>query len=103
MAPDVLDALFRWVFASGLARTPFTVAWHAGEPLVLRPDFYTAAFEVAARHNAESVPLVHSFQTNATLVDQAWCDFIKTHRVQVGVSVAGTALHTDAHRVNGSA
>jgi len=99
MAPDVLDALFRWVFASSLVRTPFTVAWHAGEPMVLRPEFYAAAFEAAARHNVEQVPVVHSFQTNATLIDQAWCDFIKTHRVHIGVSVDGPAFLNDRHRL----
>jgi uncharacterized protein len=99
MAPDVVDALFRWVFASGLVRAPFTVAWHAGEPMVLRPEFYAAAFEAAARHNVEHVPVVHSFQTNATLIDQAWCDFIKTHRVHIGVSVDGPAFLNDRHRV----
>jgi uncharacterized protein len=99
MAADVLDALFRWVFASGLVRTPFTVAWHAGEPMVLRPEFYAGAFEAAARHNAEPIPLLHSFQTNATLIDQVWCDFIKTHHVQIGVSVDGPAFLHDRHRV----
>jgi uncharacterized protein len=99
MGADVLDAMFRWVFATGLVRTPFTVAWHAGEPMVLRPEFYTVAFEAAARHNAEQVPLVHSFQTNATLIDQAWCDFIKTHHVQVGVSVDGPDFLHDRYRI----
>ena len=99
MGAEVLEALFQWVFASGLVRAPFTVAWHAGEPMVLGPAFYAAAFETAARHNAEQVPLVHSFQTNATLIDQAWCDFIKIHHVQVGVSVDGPAFLHNRHRV----
>jgi uncharacterized protein len=67
--------------------------------MVLRPEFYAAAFEAAARHNVEHVPVVHSFQTNATLIDQAWCDFIKTHRVHIGVSVDGPAFLNDRHRV----
>jgi len=99
MAVPTLEALFRWVFASDLVRAPFTVVWHAGEPMVLRPDFYEEAFAIAARHNVDGVPLVHSFQTNATLVDAVWCDFLKAHPVQVGVSVDGPAFLHDRYRV----
>ncbi len=98
MSAAVMDALFGWVFESGLVRTPFTVVWHAGEPTVLRPEFYARAFETAARRNRQSVPLVHSIQTNGTLIDQAWCDFIKTHPVQVGVSVDGPDFLHDRSR-----
>jgi uncharacterized protein len=99
MSWPTLDAVFRWVFASGLVRTPFTVVWHAGEPLVLRPEFYEEAFATADRHNRDDVPLVHSFQTNATLIDRAWCDFLKAHPVELGVSVDGPAFLHDRHRV----
>jgi uncharacterized protein len=100
MSAGVLDAAFRWVFASGLVRAPFTVSWHAGEPMVLRPDFYAVAFAAAARHNAGGVPITHSFQTNGTLIDQGWCDFIKVQRVQIGVSVDGPDFLHDRHRVD---
>ncbi|HEY7091304.1 MAG TPA: hypothetical protein VH518_24625, partial [Tepidisphaeraceae bacterium] len=32
MSRQTLEATFRWIFASGLARQPFTLLWHAGEP-----------------------------------------------------------------------
>jgi uncharacterized protein len=99
MTAPVLDAVFRWVFASGLARAPFTVVWHAGEPLALRPDFYLRAFEAAARHNTGRLPLVHSFQTNATLIDEEWCEFLRSRPVQIGVSVDGPAFLHDRYRV----
>jgi len=99
MAGATLDALFRWVFDSGLAQTPFTVVWHAGEPMVLRPEYYRDAFAAADRHNRGGVPVTHSLQTNATLIDRAWCDFFKTHAVQVGVSVDGPAFLHDRYRV----
>src|SRR5262245_61264743 len=40
MSPDTLEQTFRWVFASGLAREPFTLLWHAGEPLALPVAWY---------------------------------------------------------------
>jgi uncharacterized protein len=98
MRPDVLCQVFERVFASDLIEHPFTVVWHAGEPLVLPPRFYEEAFAIARHHNHAQVPFQHSFQTNATLLDQEWCDLIRAHQVQVGVSVDGPDFMHDRHR-----
>ena len=98
ISPDTLDRLFAWVFSSGLARRPFTVVWHAGEPMVLPPSFYAAAIDIIARHNRGNLPVAHHFQTNATLVDRDWCDFLRATGVNVGVSVDGPAFLNDRCR-----
>jgi uncharacterized protein len=85
----VLDRIFAEVFSSGLVRQPFTVVWHAGEPLVLAPSFYREAIEIVASHNSTRFSISHSFQTNGTLIDDAWCDFIIEHDLRIGVSVDG--------------
>jgi uncharacterized protein len=102
MAPEVLDQVFHRVFTSGLVERTFTVIWHAGEPLVLPPAFYEQALAIIARHNAPGVRVQHSFQTNATLLDESWCAFIKSSGVRVGVSVDGPAfLHDRCRRTRG--
>lgn len=81
----------------GLLTDELTVVWHAGEPLVLPPAYYEAAFAAIA----EELPgceVTHAVQTNATLISDAWCAFFLKHRVQVGVSVDGPAHLHDAHR-----
>jgi uncharacterized protein len=98
MRPELLHQVFERVFASGLIEHPFTVIWHAGEPLVLPPRFYDEAFAIARQHNRAAVPFQHSFQTNATLLDQEWCDLIRAHQVLVGVSVDGPDFLHDRHR-----
>ncbi len=98
ISPATLERTFQRVFESDIVQGPFTVVWHAGEPMVLRPEFYAQAFEIAARHNSSNVPLAHSFQTNATLIDQAWCDFIKQGSVRIGVSVDGPDFLNDLYR-----
>ena len=99
MSPTVLDRLFARVFESDVVRGGFTVVWHAGEPLVMPREFYAEAFAIAARHNRAGHPLIHSYQTNATLLDEAWCDFIKRHATRIGVSLDGPAFLHDRQRV----
>lgn len=98
MSVTTLDQVYRWVFASGLARQRFTLLWHAGEPLVLPVAFYEDALARLAVHNTASVPVDHSFQTNATLLTPEWCDFAARHNVHLGVSVDGPAFLHDRHR-----
>lgn len=98
MAPATLARIFERVSESPLARKPYTVVWHAGEPLVLPPAWYEEAFAVAARHGRPGLAVTHSFQTNATLLDDAWCDLFRRFEVRVGVSVDGPAFLHDARR-----
>jgi uncharacterized protein len=98
MTPDTLGRVFRWVFDSGLARAPFVLLWHAGEPLVLPVAYYEAAADLLRRHNAAGVPVLQSFQTNATLIDADWCAFLGRPDVHLGVSVDGPDFLHDRHR-----
>ena len=98
MSPATLEAAFQWVFASGLVRQPFNLLWHAGEPLVVPVSFYEEAIQLLARHNSTEWPVYHSFQTNATLLDREWCDFVRRHDIHLGVSVDGPAFLHDRHR-----
>lgn len=89
IGPAILERIFAEVFACGIVRKPFTVVWHAGEPLVLPPAFYEDAIAILDRHNADGVRVAHSFQTNGILLDDAWCDFILARDLRIGVSVDG--------------
>src|SRR6516165_12587266 len=86
MSPETLRHVFDWVFSSGLVREPFSLLWHAGEPLVMPVDFYEEAMTLLGRANRSGVTVYHSFQTNATLIDPRWCDFFRRHDVHLGVS-----------------
>src|SRR5437763_17028906 len=55
MSRAMLEATFRWVFTSGLARQPFTLLWHAGEPLVLPVAYDQEAVDLLNRHNEQQV------------------------------------------------
>ena len=99
---DLLDSIFKNLFKSKLIKNQFTVVWHAGEPLTLPIAFYESAFNQIDRLNQElnSIPYLisHSIQTNGILINQDWCDLIKTYHVKIGISLDGPAFIHDAHR-----
>ena len=99
---DLIEPIFKNLFQSQFVGKEFTVVWHAGEPLTMSIDFYKSAFDKINRLNREfnsnRCSITHAFQTNGTLINQAWCDLIKKYQVKVGVSLDGPAFIHDAHR-----
>lgn len=61
----------------------FSVVWHGGEPLAAGPA------HLADLLAPFSDRVEHHVQTNATLIDDAWCEFFAEHRIRVSVSVDG--------------
>ncbi|WSG03658.1 radical SAM protein [Micromonospora sp. NBC_01740] len=61
----------------------FSVVWHGGEPLAAGRE-HLAALIAPFGPGVE-----HHVQTNATLIDDAWCAFFVEHGVRVSVSVDG--------------
>jgi uncharacterized protein len=82
----------------GLAGPELTVVWHAGEPLAMPIEFYDEAVAVLREVFGAACAVSHSIQTNATLIDDDWCELFKRHGIRVGVSVDGPADLHDAHR-----
>lgn len=102
VADETLNNLFNQVFASGWAKEGLSVVWHAGEPLVLPVAFYRRAFALIDALKPAGLPVTHSFQTNGTLIDDAWCDFIAETQIGVGVSIDGPQRLHDKNRVTRS-
>jgi uncharacterized protein len=98
MSLETLEKTFAWVFSSGLVREPFTLLWHAGEPMVLPVSFYEEAIQLLQRYNTDNVAIHQSFQTNATLLDVNWCEFVRRHDIHLGISVDGPAHLHDRRR-----
>jgi uncharacterized protein len=98
VAEATLANLFSQVFASGWVEEGFTVVWHAGEPMVLPIDFYRRAFRLIDGLKPADLSLTHSFQTNGTLIDDAWCEFFAAEQISVGVSIDGPQPLHDINR-----
>jgi uncharacterized protein len=65
----------------------FSVVWHGGEPL-------SAGREHLAALMAPFRGVEQHVQTNATLIDDRWCEFFLEHDVRIGLSVDGPRAET---------
>jgi uncharacterized protein len=78
VAAAVAEAVEPWARAGR-----FSIVWHGGEPLAAGRDHLA---ELMAPFGPD---VEHHVQTNATLIDDAWCEFFAEHDVRVSVSVDG--------------
>ena len=98
VSTETLANLFSQVFASGWVGDCLSVVWHAGEPMVAPVEFYRNAFRMIDRIKPAGLTVEHSFQTNGTLINEAWCTFFIEEHVNVGVSIDGPRRLHDRHR-----
>jgi len=102
VARETLSNLFSQVFASDWVGECLSVVWHAGEPMVVPIAFYRDAFQMIDRLKPRNLTVTHSFQTNGTLIDEAWCAFFADHHVNLGVSIDGPRQFHDRNRLTRS-
>jgi uncharacterized protein len=99
VARETLVNLFSQIFASGWVGVQLPVLWHAGEPMVLPIAFYRDAFRTIEALKPPTLSITHAFQTNGTLIDEAWCAFCVEERISVGVSIDGPRHVHDQNRL----
>jgi uncharacterized protein len=98
MSLEVLHKTLDRVFESGMVGGQLSLVWHAGEPLAVPLAYYEEAFRQIAAWGIPEGKIVHNFQTNGTLINDAWCEFFLKNNCSVGVSVDGPAHIHDKHR-----
>ena len=100
MSLDIIRRIASEVLSSDLLTGEIVFLWHLGEPLTVPFSFYEEAFSEIARINQEyRREYVHTFQTNATLLNEEWVTLIKRHKIRLGISLDGPAFIHDRQRV----
>jgi uncharacterized protein len=101
MTREVLERSYRFLLEDPSLLEPyFRILWHAGEPLALPVAFYDSAFALWECLAPKAVQAEHWIQTNATLINQRWCDLLRRWNVNVGVSIDGPQRMHDANRID---
>lgn len=71
--------------------------WHGGEPLLRPLAFYKRALELQRKY-AQGRHIDNCLQTNGTLLNDEWCEFLRENRFLVGISIDGPQALHDANR-----
>ena len=74
-------------------------AWQGGEPTLLGVDFFRKAVALQQQF-ADGKTIFNAIQTNGTLLDDEWCEFLAANKFLVGLSVDGPAELHDLYRVD---
>ena len=98
MPMQVLEKTMERLTEAEMIGPPFDVLWHAGEPLAVPVSYYEQAIQVIRQFPAAADMASFVFQTNAMLIDDRWCDFFGSHKVDLGVSIDGPEFIHDYHR-----
>lgn len=71
--------------------------WQGGEPTILGIDFFKRVIKLQ-RPFVRQKTITNSLQTNGTLLNDEWCDFLKKHNFMVGISLDGPKEIHDRYR-----
>ena len=100
MAPEVHEAYLTQLFAAHGPTDEVVVAYQGGEPTLMGLDFFAESVALASRLRGPRQRVLHSIQTNGTLLDDRWGAFLAEHHFLVGLSVDGPRAMHDAYRVD---
>jgi len=98
MSDAVLERYVRdYIHSQPAAEIHF--AWQGGEPTLLGVDFFRKALALQQQF-ADGKTISNAIQTNGTLLDDDWCEFLAANQFLVGLSIDGPAELHDRYRVD---
>ena len=99
MSDQTLETYIRQLLEAHTS-TQVQVAWQGGEPTLMQLPFFARAVELVEKYRRPGQTVEHSIQTNGTLIDENWCQFLKQYRFLVGLSIDGPRALHDRNRVD---
>jgi uncharacterized protein len=99
MSDQMLETYIRQLLEAQPA-DEVNVAWQGGEPTLMGLDFFKRSIDYVEKYRKADQKILHTIQTNGTLLNDEWCAFFKEHSFLIGLSVDGPKEMHDAYRVN---
>ncbi|MCL6520645.1 MAG: anaerobic sulfatase maturase [Armatimonadetes bacterium] len=96
MKASTLERLIEQGMEAGRDLAQFS--WQGGEPTLMGLDFFKRVVELQAANLREGQIVTNALQTNATLLDNKWAEFLAAYNFLVGVSLDGPAIFHDYYR-----
>lgn len=75
-------------------------AFQGGEPTLAGLDFYREIVRLQKQYNTKGLEIQNTIQTNGTLIDEEWAEFLHENHFLVGLSLDGGRRVNDMYRVD---
>jgi serine-type anaerobic sulfatase-maturating enzyme len=76
------------------------VAWQGGEPTLMGLPFFRRSIQLLSENARPGQRVLNTLQTNGTLLNDEWAEFLAEHRFLVGISIDGPREIHDRYRVD---
>ena len=97
ISDDILEKFIKeYIEGNDVADVIFD--WQGGEPTLLGLDFFRKIIEIQKRYCPPDKRVLNNLQTNGTLLDEQWCDFLRDNGFLVGLSIDGPKKYHDKYR-----
>src|ERR1041385_2529803 len=98
MSDEVLESyISQYILSQDIPDISF--AWQGGEPTLLGVDFFRKVVQLQRKY-ASGKKIHNALQTNGTLLDDEWCQFLSENHFLIGLSIDGPAHLHDKYRVD---
>ena len=99
MDEETLETYIRQYIAG--QNTPEIIfSWQGGEPTMLGLDYFKTIVELQNKYRPDGITISNDLQTNGTLLNDEWCEFLKANNFLVGLSIDGPEMMHNAYRTN---
>ena len=99
MSKETLDKFVRDYIQAQKSRE-IAFAWQGGEPTLLGVDFFRRAVTLQKKYCPPESRITNALQTNGTLLNDEWCEFLHEENFLIGLSIDGPRELHDTYRVN---
>ena len=97
MADDLLETYIRQLIEAHRTNE-VSIAWQGGEPTLTGLPFFRRSVELAEKYRRSGMTIEYTIQTNGTLLDDAWGEFLAANSFLVGLSIDGPRDLHDLYR-----
>ena len=97
MRDEILERFVR-DYITSVTGSEVVFSWQGGEPTLLGLGFFERVVALQRRYAKPGQRIENDLQTNGTLLDEDWAQFLKRHRFLVGLSIDGPKDVHDAMR-----
>lgn len=86
----------QYIAVQNVQQIDFT--WQGGEPTLLGCDFFRKVVKLQKIYCPPTKRVFNTLQTNGTLLDDEWCEFLRANKFLVGLSIDGPQHLHDRYR-----